>query len=116
MKTVIALMLGLAASTASFAHSTGNPSNDVVVSSANQKLQVYVAPQPGQATIRFADAAGHILYNRTENAAQGLRQKLNLSELAPGTYHLMVTKAGQVIDKTIVIEDVPAQKQVALTD
>jgi hypothetical protein len=114
MKTLITLMLGLVASAASFAQSTDSPSTDVIVSSVNQRLQVYIAPQSATATIRLFDAAGHELYNRTESAVQGLRQKLNLSELEPGTYHLTVVKNGQTINKIFVIEEVPAQKQVTL--
>lgn len=107
-------MLGLVAGSASFAQQTTANDPDVIVQSANQKVQVYVAPQTTEATIRLLDEVGHTLFLKTGSAANGLRQKLDLSELEPGSYQLTITKAGQTIEKTIVIATVPAQKQVSL--
>lgn len=114
MKQVIALMLGLVAGTASFAQSTADQNPDVVVTSTNQKVRVFVAPQPTKAFIKLFDNQGHVLYTQTANLAQGFRQQLNLTQLEPGSYRLTVVKDGQTIDKTVVIQDIPAQKQVTL--
>ena len=113
-RATVRLMLGLVASTASFAQSTADQNPDVIVSSFNQKVRVYVAPQSSTATIQLTDAQGHVLYTHTENVAKGMWQKLNLTELEPGTYRLSILKAGQAVEKTVVIEEVPSQKQVTL--
>lgn len=113
MKKVIALMLGLVAGTASFAQAN-DPNSDVIFTSTNERVQVYIAPQPATASIKFFDAEGHILYTKTANVATGFRQKLNLTELAPGSYRLTVVKDGETVEKTVVIKDVPAQKEVSI--
>ncbi|GAA4419699.1 hypothetical protein GCM10023187_54260 [Nibrella viscosa] len=113
-RVTIQLMLGLVAGTASFAQSTDNPTPDVVITSANQKLQLYVAPQTSTATIKLHDNVGHLLYINTANAAKGVRQTFDLTNLEAGTYRLSVVKDGQTVEKTVVVENVPAQKQVTL--
>ncbi|GAA4457740.1 hypothetical protein GCM10023189_28950 [Nibrella saemangeumensis] len=114
MKKIIALMLGLVAGTASFAQQTIDQTPDVVITSANQKLHLYVAPQTANATIKLHDAVGHLLYVNTANAANGVRQTFNLTNLEAGTYRLSVVKDGQTTQKTVVVETVPAQKQITL--
>lgn len=114
MKTTLALILGLVASTASFATTTTDNTPNVFVQSSNEKVQVYVAPQATKATIKLLDEDGHTLFTKTSNAENGIREKLNLSQLAPGTYRLTIGKGGETVEKTIVIEDIPAQKQVSL--
>ena len=111
---MIALMLGLVAGTASFAQTATDNTPDVVVTSTQEKLQLYVAPQSTRATIKLHDKLGHLLYTTTTNITNGFRQTFDLSNLESGTYRLSVEKAGQTIDKTVVIGSVPAQKQISL--
>lgn len=114
MKKTLALILGLVASTASFATTTSDNTPNVFVQSANEKVQVWIAPQATKATIKLVDENGNTLFTKTGNAQNGIREKLNLSQLAPGTYRLTIGKAGETVEKTIVIEDIPAQKQISL--
>ncbi|WP_338875916.1 hypothetical protein WBJ53_09800 [Spirosoma sp. SC4-14] len=114
MKKVIALLLGLTAASASFAQNTTDDQQDVFIRSTNQKVEVYVAPQTADATIKLLDGEGHTLFLKTSTVINGFRQKLDLSELEPGSYHLTVLKAGEKVEKTIVIETLPAQKQISL--
>jgi hypothetical protein len=119
MKKTLILMLGLVASTASFAATTTDNTpvqqpGDVFVQSANEKVQIYVAPQATNATIKLLDEDGHTLFTKTSNAQNGIREKLDLSQLEPGTYRLTIGKGSETIEKIIVIENVPAQKQVSL--
>lgn len=114
MKKILALLLGLTAASASFAQPITDNQQDVLFHSTNQKVEVYVAPQTTDATIKLLDGEGHTLFSKTSNVANGFRQKLDLSELDPGSYHLTVLKDGQKVEKTIIIESIPAQKQISL--
>lgn len=111
---MIALMLGLVAGTASFAQTATDTTPDVVVTSTREKLQVYVAPQSANATIKLHDQMGHLLYTTTTNVSNGFRQTFDLTNLESGTYKISIVKNGQTTDKTVVIESVPAQKQILL--
>ncbi len=115
MKNIFILMLGLVAGTASFAQTTGSKTPATSVSiTADQKLKLIVARENASALVTLRDTEGHILYSSTVDLRDGLSQKFNLSELGIGSYQLAVSVGNEVVVKSFVIDDQPAQKIVAL--
>lgn len=115
MKKVIALMLGLVAGTASFAQTTSPaPVANVILTSASEKLKLFVAPEAATATVNLMDAEGHVLYTHKVDLQKGFRQDFNIAGLEPGTYQIAVRTGSQAVIRTFVIDDVPAQKQIIL--
>ena len=113
MKNVL-LMLGLVAGTASFAQTTEpkTPATSVSITS-DQKLKLVVGHEDANATITLRDAKGHVLYSSNVNLRDGLAQKFDLTQLDNGAYQVAVAVGTDVIIKTFVIDDQPAQKLVA---
>jgi len=114
MNKLIALALSLTLSSAAFAQTNDNP--EVYFATNGQKVTVTVTPQPTVATIKLVDAQGHAIYADRANAAQGIARRLDLTGLEPGTYQLRIEKGTQTVQKTIVIDELPAQKQVNLAE
>ena len=119
MKKVIALMLGLVATTASLAQTTvaqiaTTPFTQVSVTAAH-KLKLIVTPSTAVATITLRDADGHQLYNSEQVDLQaGLYQQFDMAGLADGTYQLTVTIGSETINRLVVIAEKPAQKEIIL--
>lgn len=112
MKKVLILMLGLVASTASFANPS-IPQNTAaqthVVMTTDQKIRLYVQPlhTKGQLTIR--DASGQAVYSSTVSLQKGLSQQFDCSNLGTGTYRLTLTTGDETITRTFVMQANPNQ-------
>ncbi len=115
MKKVIALMLGLAAGTASFAQTSASQTTSPLVPqtritmTTDQKIKLFVSPVSERAQIALQDADGHALYTEYVTLAHGLGQQFDVSSLAVGTYRLTLTTDGQTIVRTFVVQPVPNQ-------
>ena len=118
MKKVIALMLGLVATTASFAQTTvaqmaTTPFTQVSVTAAH-KLKLLVTPSTAVATVTLQDADGHQLYSEQVDLQAGLYKQFDMADLAGGTYQLTVTIGSETINRLVVIAEKPAQKEIIL--
>ncbi|QMW01413.1 T9SS type A sorting domain-containing protein [Spirosoma foliorum] len=110
MKNVLILMLGLVASTASFANnSTIQPSSTQtrVVMTAGQKIKLYVQPIQTKGKLAIWDANGQVVYKSTVNLKKGLSQQFDFSNLETGTYHLTVMTDTETLTKTFVVQANP---------
>lgn len=117
MKTLIksfalALSLGLASTAATFAD--GNPIGrraagasfqTGIYTTASGKLQVALNKQTGGAVdIWLRDAKGAVLYSQHLNKNQtACRTRLDLSQLADGTYELHITNGVETVRQTVSI-------------
>lgn len=105
-------MLGLVASTASFANGSipqHTAAQTRVVMTADQKIRLYVQPlhTKGQLTIR--DASGQAVYSSTVSLQKGLSQQFDCSNLGTGTYRLTLTTGEETLTKTFVMQANPNQ-------
>lgn len=115
MKKALLLMLGLVAGTASFANSTTEPAAFVSVQvMADQNIKLLVTPEAANALVTLQDAEGNVLYKKVSNLQKGLAQKFNLTDLANGTYTLVVNVGKQTTVKTVEVGAVPAQTVVKI--
>ena len=109
-------MLGLVATTASFAQQvtsqtgptpTASIAQTRLIATADQKIKLFVQPQPTKGQIMLRDAEGHSLYSATVALQNGLGQQFDVSSLAVGTYKLIVTTGSGTVTKTFVVQPVP---------
>jgi hypothetical protein len=120
MKKTILLMLGLVATTASFAQQTtlqppvASISQTRLIATTDQKIKLFVQPQPTKGQIILRDVQGHSLYTATVALQNGLGTQFDISDLAVGTYQLTVTTGTQTITKTFVVQPTPNQTFVVL--
>ncbi|GAB3769923.1 hypothetical protein GCM10028818_06870 [Spirosoma horti] len=108
MKKVVILMLGLVASTASFA-TTNEPDKSTaaqthLVMTPEHKIKFYVQPIPAKGQLMIRDANGQSVYTETVNLQKGLSQQFDLSSLGTGTYQLALVAGTQTLTKTFVIQ------------
>ncbi|MBO0935530.1 T9SS C-terminal target domain-containing protein [Fibrella sp. HMF5335] len=115
MKKVIVLMLGLVASTASFAQQVApegtvaaTPQTNMFIT-ADQKIKLFVEALPATARITLSDAAGHALYAIRVPLNHGYGQQFDISNLGVGLYRLTVSTAAKTTTNTFVIQ--PLQPQ-----
>lgn len=112
MKKVLILMLGLVASTASFANPT-TPQTSVaqtrVVMTADHKIKLCVQPLPTKGQLAIRDASGQAVYTTTVALQKGLNQQFDFSDFATGTYRLMLTTGAETLTRTFVVQANPNQ-------
>lgn len=112
MKKVLSLMLGLVASTASFAHVStpqNTPAQSRVVMTADQKIRLYVQPLHAKGQLSIRDASGQTIFTRTVSLQQGLSQQLDCTNLSTGTYRLTLTTGEEILNRTFVMQANPNQ-------
>lgn len=112
MKTIVTLMLGLVAGTASFADSpvntpTAAATQTRVVMTTDRKIKLFVQPQSTTAQLTIQDDKGHPLLNNNVSLKKGWKQQFDVSELGAGTYKLTLTTGQQQISKTFVVQAYP---------
>lgn len=110
MKKVLILMLGLVASTASFANqSTTQPaaSETRLVMTAEHKIKLYVQPIQTKGQLAIVDANGQSVYSTTVALQKGLSQQFDFSRLGTGTYRLTLTTGNETLTKTFVVQANP---------
>lgn len=117
MKKILLLMLGLAASSASFA-TTNEPSKPVATASliGTDKVKLVVAPQPATATVALNDDQGHILYSSNVNLRDGIKQQFDISKLDKGVYRLSIAVGKERTVKAFTVTEVPSHQLVTLQD
>ncbi|MVM40353.1 T9SS type A sorting domain-containing protein [Spirosoma sp. HMF3257] len=110
MKNVLILMLGLVASTASFAHSvTTQPTaaQTRLVMTTEHKIKLYVQPLQTKARLAIQDTNGRSVYTSTVALQKGLSQQFDVSGLGAGTYHLTIATGTETLTKTFVVQANP---------
>ncbi|AKD56175.1 hypothetical protein [Spirosoma radiotolerans] len=115
MKKILLLMVGLVASSASFA--TTNERNKPVATASilgNDKVKLVVAPQPANATLALNDEQGHVLYSSKVNLRDGFQQKFDISNLANGVYQLSVAVGNERTVQSFTVMQVPGYHMVSL--
>ncbi len=110
MKKVLILMLGLVASTASFAStsiSQNTAAQTHLVMTADQKIKFYVQPLRTKGELAIRDANGQAVYARTVSLQKGLSQQFDFADLGVGTYRLTLTIGQETLTKTFVVQANP---------
>ncbi|MVM28829.1 T9SS type A sorting domain-containing protein [Spirosoma sp. HMF4905] len=110
MKKILILMLGLVASTASFAHqSTTQPetAQTRLVMTNEHKIKLYIQPLQTKAQLAIQDANGRSVYTSTVALQKGLSQQFDISGLSAGTYHLTIATGAETLTKTFVVQANP---------
>lgn len=115
MKKILILVLGLVASSASFA-STTEPIKPVATASlvGNNKVKLIVAAEDVTATVALRDAEGHVLYSSNVDLKNGIHQNFDVSNLANGVYNLSVSVGKEQTVKSFTLAEVPSQQVVTL--
>lgn len=112
MKKVLILMLGLVASTASFAGvSTPQtaPAHSRVVMTADQKIRLYIQPLHTKGQLAIRDVNGQTFFTSTVSLQKGLSQQFDCSNLGTGTYRLTLTTPTETLTRTFVMQVNPNQ-------
>ncbi len=112
MKKVLILMLGLVASTASFANSSipqKAATHTRMVMTTDQKIRLFVQPLHTKGQLTIQDASGQAVYTSTVSLQKGLSQQFDCSNLGIGTYRLTLTTGDETIAKTFVVQANPNQ-------
>jgi len=94
MKKVLILMLGLVASTASFAKPTTPQTSTVqtrVVMTPEHKIKLYVQPLQTKGQLAILDANGQAVYTQHVALGKGFSQQFDVSSLGTGTFRLTLT-------------------------
>lgn len=110
MKKVLILMLGLVATTASFANPTTpqlTAAQSRVVMTARHKIKLYVQPLQTKGQIAILDASGRAVYANNVALQKGLAAQFDFSNLGTGTYRLTLTTSKETITKTFVVQANP---------
>ncbi|WP_461105078.1 T9SS type A sorting domain-containing protein [Spirosoma koreense] len=111
MKKVFILMLGLVASTASFATSNEpsklSAAQTHLVMTSTHKIKLYVQPLQTKGQLAIWDAKGHALYTETVSLQKGLNQQFDFSALETGTYRLTLDTGSETLTKTFVVQADP---------
>jgi hypothetical protein len=117
MKKILLLMVGLVASSASFAN-TNEPNKPVATASVigNDKVKLVVAPQAASATLALNDEQGHVLYSSNIDLRDGFQQKFNISNLEKGVYQLSVAVGNERTVQSFTVTQVPSYHTVTLQD
>ena len=111
MKKILILMLGLVASTASFA-TTNEPNKPAtaqtrLVMTPEHKIRFYVQPIQTKGQVAIRDASGQPVYTETVSLQKGLSQQFDLSSLGTGTYQLTLVAGNETLTKTFVVQSRP---------
>ncbi|RYF67147.1 MAG: T9SS type A sorting domain-containing protein [Cytophagaceae bacterium] len=111
MKKILILMLGLVASTASFA-TTNTPAKAAAVQTHlvmthEHKIKLYVQPMQTKGQLIIRDANGQSIYAETVNLQKGLSQQFDVSGLGTGTYQLTLATGSDTLTKTFVVQNSP---------
>jgi hypothetical protein len=112
MKKVLMLMLGLVATTASFANeptTTPETAQTRVVMTTGQKIKLYVQPLRTKGQVTMLDTKGQAIFTETVNLQKGLSQQFNFANLGTGTYHLTLATGTETITKTFVVQANPSE-------
>ncbi|WP_420148000.1 T9SS C-terminal target domain-containing protein [Spirosoma sp.] len=117
MKKILLLVLGLVASSASFAE-TNEPNKPAATASliGNDKVKLVVAPEKATATIALNDEVGHTLYSSNVDLRDGFQQKFDISNLEKGVYKLSVSVGKERLVKSFTVTTVPSHQAVTLQD
>ncbi|GAB3549716.1 T9SS type A sorting domain-containing protein [Spirosoma fluminis] len=110
MKKVLILMLGLVASTASFAtESTPQPSTAQthLVMTSEHKIRLYVQPYQTKGQLAILNDKGQSLYASNVALQKGLSRQFDFSNLAAGTYRLTLKTDKETFVKTFVVQTDP---------
>lgn len=110
MKKVLILMLGLVASTASFANSSTPQTSAAetrLVMTPEHKVKLYVQPLQTNGQVAILDADGRAVYTETVNLKKGLSQQFDVSSLGNGTYRLTLTTGSETQTRTFVVQANP---------
>ena len=115
MKKILILVLGLAASSASFALPT-EPIKPVATASlvGTNKVKLDVAPENATATVSLRDERGHVLYASTVDLTNGVHQNFDVSNLDNGVYRLSVSVGNQQTVNSFTLVEVPSRQVVTL--
>jgi methionine-rich copper-binding protein CopC len=110
MKKILTLVLGLVASSASFAHQSvpqTSAAQTRVVMTADHKIKLYIQPlqTKGQLTIR--DANGQAVYSEIVALQKGLSQQFDFAGLSTGTYRLTLTTGSETVTQAFVVQANP---------
>lgn len=108
-------MLGLVASSASFA--TNDGSNKPVATTSligNEKVKLIVAPAHATGRITLQDDQGHILYSSNVDLSDGIKQQFDISKLERGLYQLSVAVGKERTVTSFSVTQVPSQQVVTL--
>jgi hypothetical protein len=111
MKNALILMLGLVASTASFATSN-EPSKSAapqthLVMTNEHKIKLYVQPFQTKGQLAIWDANGKAVYTSNVALQKGLSQQFDFSNLGTGTYRLTLATGTETLSKTFVVQADP---------
>ncbi|QDK78743.1 T9SS type A sorting domain-containing protein [Spirosoma sp. KCTC 42546] len=110
MKKVLILMLGLVASTASFA-TVSTPQTAAaqtrVVMTPERKIKLYVQPLQAKGQVAILDASGQAVYTQQVALAKGLSEQFDVSSLGTGTFRLLLTTDNETVVKTFVVQANP---------
>lgn len=107
MKKVLTLMLGLVATTASFANTpaiTPEAAQTRVVMTTGQKIKLYVQPLQTKGQVAVLDAKGQTVFTETVNLQKGLSQQFDFANLGMGTYRLTLATGSETVTKTFVVQ------------
>lgn len=110
MKKILILMLGLVASTASFATpSATRPAVSAthLVMTTQHKIKLYVQPLRAKGELSIWDADGRVIYTTTVSLQKGLNQQFDVSNLGTGTYRLSLTTDQEILTKSFVVQADP---------
>ena len=107
MKNILLLMLGLAAGTASFAHELAPQDKTLLthlVMNDRDRIRFYVQPLQTKGQLSIQDANDRIIYQQTMSLKKGLRQQLDISNLAAGTYRLTLSTEQKTVTQAFVVQ------------
>jgi hypothetical protein len=110
MKKVLTLMLGLVATTASFANqptTTPEAAQAHVMMTATHKIKLYVQPIQTKGQLAILDASGQKVYTQSVALKKGLSQQFDVSGLGSGTFRLTLTTGSETLTKTFVVQANP---------
>lgn len=103
-------MLGLVASTASFANSSipqSKAAQTHLVMTNEHKIKFYVQPLQTKGQLAIRDANGQAVYTANVALQKGLAQQFDFSNLGIGTYQLTLTTGNETISRTFVVQADP---------
>ncbi len=103
-------MLGLVASTASFAHASTPQTSAAqtrLVMTPEHKINLFVQPLAAKGQLAIWDANGQAVYTQNVALQKGLSQQFDIARLGTGTYHLTLKTGGQTTTRTFVVQESP---------
>lgn len=110
MKKILLLILGLVASSASFANANDNTKLTAKTSIVNEKVNLVIAPMNAKARLDLIDKEGHLLYSSNVNLKHGIKQVFDVSHLEKGLYQLSLSVGDEQIIKTVDITESTSQQ------